>query len=61
MFERILPTPLEICLGVVACACNPATLETEFRNGVGLIPGGSNSLSFDWWVDCVTICNPALG
>ena len=22
---------------VVACTCNPATLEAEFRNGVGLV------------------------
>ena len=31
--------------GVVACTCNPATLEAEFRNGVGLIPVGGNSPS----------------
>ena len=31
--------------GVVACTCNPATLEAEFWNGVGLIPVGGNSPS----------------
>ena len=38
------------CLpGVVACTCNPATLEAEFRNGVSLIPVGSNSLLIGGW------------
>ena len=27
---------------IVACTCNPATLEAEFWNGVGLIPVGDN-------------------
>ena len=40
--------------GVVACTCNPATLEAEFRNGVSLIPVGGNSPSIGG-------CNPALG
>ena len=31
--------------GVVACTCNPATLEAEFRNGVGSIPVGGKSPS----------------
>ena len=31
--------------GIVACTCNPATLETELRNGVGLKPVGGNSSS----------------
>ena len=26
--------------GVVVCTCNPATLETEFRDGLGSIPVG---------------------
>ena len=28
---------------VVACTCNPASEEAEFRNGVGSIPVGGNS------------------
>ena len=31
--------------GVVVCTCNPVTLETEFRKGVGLMPIGGNSAS----------------
>ena len=31
--------------GVVACACNPATLETGFWNGVRSIPVGGNTPS----------------
>ena len=31
--------------GVVACTCNPTTLEAKFRNGVGLIPVEGNSPS----------------
>ena len=42
---------------VVACTYNSATLEAEFRNGVGSVPVGGNCP----WVDCVTTCNPALG
>ena len=30
---------------VAACTCNPATLEAEFRNGVGSIQVGGNSPS----------------
>ena len=29
--------------GVVACTCNPATLEAKFQNGVGSILVGGNS------------------
>ena len=36
--------------GVVACTCNPATLEAEFRNGVGSIPVGVNSPSIGGWI-----------
>ena len=35
---------------VVACTCNPATLEAEFRNGVGSIPVGGNSPSIGGWI-----------
>ena len=30
---------------VVACTCNPTTLEADFRNGVGSVPVGGNGLS----------------
>ena len=36
--------------GVVACTCNPAALEAEFRNGVGSIPVGGNSPSLGGWI-----------
>ena len=36
--------------GVVACTCNPATLEAEFRNGVGSLPVGGNSPSIGGWI-----------
>ena len=36
--------------GVVVCTCNPATLEVDFRNGVGSIPVGGNSLTGGWIV-----------
>ena len=36
--------------GVVTCTCNPATLEAEFRNGVGSIPVGGNSPSIGGWI-----------
>ena len=36
--------------GVVACTCNPATVEAEFRNGVGSIPVGGNSPSIGRWI-----------
>ena len=36
--------------GVVACTCNPATLEAEFRNGVGSVPVGDNSPSIGGWI-----------
>ena len=39
-----------IWLGVVACTCNPATLEAEFRNDVGSIIAGGNSPSIDGWI-----------
>ena len=35
---------------VVACICNPATLETAFQNGVGSIPVGGNSPSIGGWI-----------
>ena len=35
---------------IVACTCNPATLEAEFWNGVGLIPVGDNSPSISGWI-----------
>ena len=35
---------------VAACTCNPATLEAEFRNGVGSIPAGANSPSVGGWI-----------
>ena len=35
---------------VVACTCNPATLEAKFWNGVGLIPVGGNSPSIGGWI-----------
>ena len=38
------------CICVVACTCNPATLETEFPNGVGSIPVGDSSPSIDGWI-----------
>ena len=34
----------DLFLGVVSCTCNPVNLEAEFRNGVGSIPVGGNSL-----------------
>ena len=37
-------------VGVVACTCNPATLEAEFRNGVGSVPVGRNSPSIGGWI-----------
>ena len=37
-------------LGVVACTCNPATLEAEFWNSVGSIPVGGNSPSIGGWM-----------
>ena len=36
--------------GVVACTCNPATLEAEFRNGMGSIPVGGNGPSIGGWI-----------
>ena len=35
--------------GAVACPCNPATSEVEFRNVVGSIPVGGNSSSIGGW------------
>ena len=36
--------------GVVACTCNPATLEAEFRNGVCLTPVGGNIPAIGGWI-----------
>ena len=36
--------------GVVACTYNPATLEVDFRNGVGPIPVEGNSTSLGGWI-----------
>ena len=36
---------LSVTPGVVACTCNPATLEAEFRNDVDSIPVGGDSPS----------------
>ena len=36
--------------GVVACTCNPANLEAEFWNGVGLIPLEGSSPSIAAWL-----------
>ena len=35
---------------VVACTCNSATLEAEFRNGVGSILAEGNSPSIGGWI-----------
>ena len=35
---------------VVACTCNPATLDAKFRNGVGLIPAVGSSPSIGGWI-----------
>ena len=35
---------------VVACTCNSATLEAEFRNAVGSISVGGNSPSIGGWI-----------
>ena len=37
-------------LGVVACTCNPATLEAKFLNGVGSIPVEGNSPLIGGWI-----------
>ena len=36
--------------GVVACTCNPGTLETEFRNSVGSIPVGGKIPLIGGWI-----------
>ena len=36
--------------GVVACICNPATLDADFQNGVGSIPVEGNSPSIGGWI-----------
>ena len=41
---------LKILPGVVACTCNPATLEAEFWNRVGSITVGGNSPSIGGWI-----------
>ena len=50
-----LPPPLAlppppIQPGIVACTCNPATLEAKFQVDVGLIPVGGNSISIGGWI-----------
>ena len=47
---RCSPVLLFYRSGVVACTCNPATVEAEFRNGVGSIPVGGNSPSIGGWI-----------
>ena len=37
-------------MGVVACTCNPPTLDAEFRNGVGSKPVMGNSRSKGEWI-----------
>ena len=37
-------------MGVVACTCNPPTLDAEFRNGVGSKPVMGNSPSIGGWI-----------
>ena len=44
-----LPPP-PIQPGIVACTCNPATLEAKFQVDVGLIPVGGNSISIGGWI-----------
>ena len=46
--------------GVVACTCNPATLEPKYWNVVGSIPVGGNSPSIGGWTEWPTF-NTALG
>ena len=36
--------------GAVACTCNPATLEAEFRNGVGSVQVEGNRPSISGWI-----------
>ena len=36
--------------GMVACTCNPTTLETKFRNGMGSLPVGDNRPSIGGWI-----------
>ena len=38
-------------VSVVACTCNPATLEAEFWSSVGSIAVGGNSLSIGGWIE----------
>ena len=47
---NVLGYPLFKNQDVVACTCNPATLEAEFQNGVGSIPVGGNSPSIGGWI-----------
>ena len=44
------PCQVSMMERVVACTCNPATLEAEFRNGVVSIPVGGNSPSIGEWI-----------
>ena len=39
-----------VLLSIVGCTCNPATFETEYRKGVGLIPVGGNNPSIGRWI-----------
>ena len=48
--------------GVMACICNTAILEAEFRNAVGSIPVESNSPSIGGWIVWPPVIPaPALG
>ena len=58
--QQVLRTIHRKVIDVVACICNSVILEAALRNGEGSIPSGSNSpLTFDRWVDFMTICNAA--
>ena len=55
--EWIHPFQVRVVLsGVVACTCNPATLDAEFRNGVGSISVGGNGLLIGGW----TVWQPVI-
>ena len=47
---KIVSTDLNTKPGVVACTCNPAALEVEFRNGVASIPVWGNSPLIGGWI-----------
>ena len=44
------PPPFNGHANVVACICNPATLEAAFQNGAGSVPVGGNSPSIGGWI-----------